>query len=62
MYEDGKKNDWHYVEITPVPESPFILEWSNAAGYSWRLTQSIYDPYTFNVTIISLTHSQTQGS
>ncbi len=38
LYDNGGKNDWHYVTISQVDDS--TLKWTNRAGVSWTLTMT----------------------
>ena len=35
LYDDGGKNDWHYVTISQIDDT--TLEWRNRAGIAWTL-------------------------
>jgi hypothetical protein len=36
LYDQGGKNDWHYVTVSKANET--TLNWANRAGVSWTLT------------------------
>lgn len=36
LYDQGGKNDWHYVTISKTNDT--TLNWANRAGVSWKLT------------------------
>ena len=38
LYDNGGKNDWHYVTISQINGS--TLKWANRAGVSWTLTET----------------------
>lgn len=38
LYDQGGKNNWHYVAISRDATDPNILRWTNRAGVSWTLT------------------------
>ncbi|MEM9164810.1 MAG: hypothetical protein AAGC54_17305, partial [Cyanobacteria bacterium P01_F01_bin.4] len=42
LYDQGGKNDWHYVTITQDPANPNALRWTNRAGVSWTLTPTTH--------------------
>ena len=36
---DGKKNNWHYADVTVFDAEKGVFKWKNRAGVSWLLTR-----------------------